>query len=360
MSERLELPRGERVGQRELERHDAAGVRRERGQEERRLGEVLARGRRSSGAARGFRRWHAPIARLAFLVLPLPQDAVGRHAVGHHRLCRRGRHRHGHRHAAVPPASEGAHPTGLRSEWLAEVPVGHVDRLIPRLELPEDLIEQLPRVRERHHALVRFTAQQSLQSTRPVVRGQGIERLVVERGHHLGHGRGRRPSERVGSGHDLCPPHLLLARLHPPREPFPFDREALVRPRHVDRERLGLKPALVHEPGPHGEPAAVVVAHLHAHRPLRSARLRPEPRERLPRPRHLDERPAPVVARAYERLELAPRLGDEFFRYEHERAFHGIAGAGQIEHLDRVPCLHGRRIAGRRHDELGSIDAWWQ
>ena len=102
---------------------------------------------------------------------------------------------------------------------------------------------------------------------------QRVERLVVERRHHFGGHQITRITGRL----DLRPPDLLRRRLDPPREPLPSDRQLLVGPGHVDRQRLEVEPAVADQPCPHGESAAVLRADLHGDWPLRPPWLSPEP-----------------------------------------------------------------------------------
>ena len=108
------------------------------------------------------------------------------------------------------------------------------------------------------------------------MRGEGIERLVIEGGHHLGERRRRRPRDRIGGACDLGPPDLLRAGLEPARESLPDNRELLRGPGYINRLRLHMEPAIADHPGANRKTTTVFIADVYRHGPLRPARHGPE------------------------------------------------------------------------------------
>ena len=184
-----------------------------------------------------------------------------------------------------------------------------------------------------------------------------VKRLVVESGHDFGDCRNSRACHRIGSACNLRPPDLLRPRFHSPREPFPGDGELLVRPGHVDRLRLHVQPAVADHPRPHGESTAVFVAHLHADRPLRSARLGPEAVEGFPGLRDLDVRATGSIAGADDRRKFVARFNLLLLRRHYESPLHAIAFSQWIDHLDQPLRLHRRHVTGCRNLEHRLVDA---
>ena len=250
MGESLELPGGERVGERELDREDAVLVRRERRQKERRLDQVFSRGRGCRGR-RLARRLVGAICRFVLLDLlavltrgPPLLKAVHCRRILRQAFRRRGRgHRHrvgfaeGHapHHAATKPS---AYPA---AEWRAKRSTELAIRQLRHLhkagrEAAEDLVEAFAGVREGEVQPARLAAEEAHQPVAgPLVRGERIERLVVKSSHHLGEHRCRRPRDRISNAGNLGPPDLLRTWLQPTRESFPRDRQFLVGPGHIDR-----------------------------------------------------------------------------------------------------------------------------
>ena len=215
------------------------------------------------------------------------------------------------------------------------------------------MVEAGGRVREAHVRPARLAAKYAREAvSRPLMRGERVERLVVGQRQELGRGGCR----RIARARDLRPPDLLRSRLDAAGEPLPRDRELLVRPGHVDRPRLDREPAVADHPGAHGEPATPLLRHLHAHRPLRPLRIGPEAFEHLTSLRDLHERPSRAVARAHDRAELGSGLDRRLLGKHHEGPRHAVAFCRGIDHLDELLGLHRRHIALRWDLEDGSIE----
>ena len=118
-----------------------------------------------------------------------------------------------------------------------------------------------------------------------------------------------------------------------------------------------MEPAVAHHPSPQREAAAVVVADLDPHRPLRPPRLGPVARKQLAVAEHLDEDPALVVASGNERLERAPRLGRHCRRGEHEGALDRGSRRFWVDDFNRVAGLHVGGAVGSGDDKLCPVDA---
>ena len=226
------------------------------------------------------------------------------------------------------------------------------------VERPEKLHESAAGVRERERQRARLAAEEACQPrSRPLVCGQRVERLVIKEREQFGLGGRGGARSRIGHRHDLCPPDFLRSRLQPPREPLPGDGELLVGPRHVHHLRAVVQPTVADHPGAHGEAAAVLGPHLELHRPLRSARLRPEPLEHLAPLRNLDERSPAVVAGADQARVVGAWLDGGRGRDERERPLDAVSLGPRIEHLDHLFGLHRRHVARGGNLEHRPIDA---
>ena len=118
-----------------------------------------------------------------------------------------------------------------------------------------------------------------------------------------------------------------------------------------------MKPAVAHHPGPQREAAAVLVANLDPHRPLRPPRLGPVARKELAVLQHLDEGAALVVAGGDDRLEGAPWLGGRCRGGEHEGPLdHGSRRFGGDD-FNRVAGPHVGGTVGPSDDKLCTVDA---
>ena len=118
-----------------------------------------------------------------------------------------------------------------------------------------------------------------------------------------------------------------------------------------------MHPAVAHHPRAERETAAVFVANLDPHRPLRPLWLGPVAREELAFLQHLNEDAALVVAGGDERLERAPRLGRHRRRGEHEGALDHGSGGIRVDDLERVAGLHVGGAVGPRDDKFRPVDA---
>ena len=364
MGERLELPGGERVGEGELDRHAAVVVARQGRQKERRLDEVFPwrRGRGSGGPGAGFRRWASPVAHSGKVHLEAEGDRrplghrpargrVSHHRVGHHRR------RHRHRAAHHPPAVEAEELHRLGAERLAEPAEAHIHRHLRHDPASDDLLEDLGPIAEERVHRGSLAAEQSGEPGGPGERGEGIERLVIKRCHEI-HGHPLPcPVEGVVGRLHAGPPDFLRPRLDAAGESLPGDLEPLVCPGDVDHLLLQMEPAVAHHPCPEREAAAVVVADLNPHRPLRPPRLGPVAREELAVLEHLDEDAALVVAGGDNRFEGASRRGLRGRRGEHEGTLdRGCRGLG-VDDFNRVAGLHVGGAVGSGDDKLCPVDA---
>ena len=364
MGEPLELPGGERVGQRKLDCHDAFLVAHKRREKEGRLGEIFPRGRGGCGGW-GRRR------RLGGLLVAVGgrTGAFGQHAF---RLCRcgvghrhrgRGRGRHLHRHHAPPPHPHHGAPkaiktaAGGRAEEVTKLRIGNSDALIAGLPRAENRIEWERAIREGDLRAAPFAAKQTPQAiARPLVRRERVERLVVEDRQHLGDDGSRGPGQRIGHALDSCSPDFRGGRLEPPRKPLPLDRELLVGPRYVDHALLAMEPAIADEPGRHGEATAAVIGGRKHNRPLRFARRGPESLEEFAGLRDLHERPAGRVAGADDCGKLLGRGDALLLRLHRERSLHEVTVGCRIDHLDDGLRGDGGRVARSGQRECSPVD----
>ena len=118
-----------------------------------------------------------------------------------------------------------------------------------------------------------------------------------------------------------------------------------------------MEPAVAHHPSPQREAAAVVVADLDPHRPLRPPRLGPVAREELAVAEHFHEDAALVVAGGDDRLEGAARFGGHRRRGEHEGALDHGSRRFWVDDFDRVAGLHVGGAVGAGDDKLRPINA---
>ena len=130
----------------------------------------------------------------------------------------------------------------------------------------------------------------------------GVEGLVVEGGHHLGH-----RLLGVGSGNDRRP-SLLHAGLQFGGKTLPLDGEVLVGPRDVDLASRQVGPVLTNVSDVNGEPAAHGLGHLLLDACLCCPFVRPKGLQGLSSMDDLHECPSAPVARAPHGLERIARL----------------------------------------------------
>ena len=162
----------------------------------------------------------------------------------------------------------------------------------------------------------------------------------------------------MGEGmRNFRPPDLLSARLRAAREFLPLERKSLVGPGHVHRLGLDMKPPVTDKPGPHSKPTAVGLGGRERDRPLRPARLRPEPFEDPAALRDLNQGPPRVIARANDRGKLAARLDGVCLRLHHEGPLDSIPTGRRIDHLHDLGRPHRRNVAGGGNLERGPVDA---
>ena len=243
---------------------------------------------------------------------------------------------------------------------LAQFAVGDRNAVLGNNPVATNGIKNHAAVRKKNRHTTRLVPEQLLEPIWPNVIGEGIERLVVERGHHFSHGRNSRAGEWIGNAHHLGTPDFLRSRFDSARKAFPRHRQTLVGPRHIDWQRGAAQMAIAHNPSVYRESTAMFVAYLHRHRPLRPTRFSPKTAQYFSSLQDLDKNPPAIVTGADDCLKITPWLCGQSFCRQHKRAFDGVAISCRIDHLNRAYSLDARPSADSRNLKHRSVDTGGQ
>ena len=138
------------------------------------------------------------------------------------------------------------------------------------------------------------------EASRPGMRGQRVERLVVKGRYHLGERGGSWPRQWVGHGLDRRPPNLLGGWLKLSSEPLPFDGKLFGGPGNVNHSRRLVQSAVANHPGPDSHATTVGLRQLQADWRLGTVGFRPEPLQQLAVLDQFNKHPSTVIAGAGE------------------------------------------------------------